>query len=60
MDEYRQKMLQTRDAYRSRVLKEQSHKKKEEVSVEIAKQVELEKNPPQIQSGALKSGGKRK
>ncbi|XP_057209909.1 androglobin [Triplophysa rosa] len=60
MDKYRQKMLQARDAYRSHVLEEQSHKKKEEVSVEAAEQVELEKNPPQIQPGSRKSGGKRK
>ncbi|KAA0708525.1 Androglobin Calpain-7-like protein [Triplophysa tibetana] len=59
MDEYRQKMLQARDAYRSRVLEELSHKKKEEVSVEASEELELEKNPPQIPPGARKSGGKR-
>lgn len=60
MDEHRQKMVQARDAYRSRVLEERSHKKKEEVSVEATEQVELEKNPQQIQAGARKSGDRKK
>lgn len=65
MDEYQQKMLQARDVYRCHVLEQQSHKKKEEVSVETAEpnpkvELEIENNPPQIQPGARKSGGRKK
>ncbi|XP_016148786.1 androglobin [Sinocyclocheilus grahami] len=60
MDAYRQKMLQTREAFCSRILKEQSHKKMEEPPKETVEQVELEKNPTVVQSSGRKSGGKRK
>ncbi|XP_016391736.1 androglobin-like [Sinocyclocheilus rhinocerous] len=60
MDAYRQKMLQAREAFCSRILKEQSHKKMEEPPKETVEQVELEKNPTAVQSSGRKSGGKRK
>uniref|UniRef100_A0A9J8BKH2 Androglobin n=1 Tax=Cyprinus carpio carpio TaxID=630221 RepID=A0A9J8BKH2_CYPCA len=60
MDAYRQKMLQAREAFCSRILKEQSHKKMEEPPLETVEQVELEKNPTVVQSSGRKSGGKRK
>ncbi|XP_052441580.1 androglobin [Carassius gibelio] len=60
MDAYRQKMLQAREAFCSRILKEQSHKKIEEPPMETVEQVELEKNPTTVQSSGRKSGGKRK
>lgn len=60
MDACRQKMLQAREGFSSRILKEQSHKKMEEPSMETVQQVELEKNPTAVQSSERKSGGKRK
>lgn len=60
MDAYRQKMLHAREAFQSRILKGQSHKKMEEPPIETVEQVELEKNPIVVQSSGLKSGGKRK
>ncbi|XP_055042531.2 androglobin isoform X2 [Misgurnus anguillicaudatus] len=59
MDAYRQKMLQAREAYSTHVL-EQQPLNKEEMSVEATEQVELEKNPTQVQPGARKSANKKK
>ncbi|XP_048062860.1 androglobin isoform X1 [Megalobrama amblycephala] len=58
MDAYRQKMLQARDAFRSRTLEGVSHKKMEEPPIETVEQVELEKNPTVVQSSGR--GGKKK
>ncbi|KAK7132938.1 hypothetical protein R3I94_014983 [Phoxinus phoxinus] len=60
MDGYRQKMLQAREAFRSRVLEGQSHKKMEEPAIEAVEPAELEKNPVVVQASGRKSGGKRK
>lgn len=58
MDAYRQKMLQAREAFRSRTLEGVSHKKMEEPPIETVEQVELEKNPIVVQSSGR--GGKKK
>ncbi|XP_050993813.1 androglobin [Labeo rohita] len=60
MDAYRQKMLQARETFCYRVLKEQPHKKMEEPPMETVEQVVLEKTPTVVQSSGRKSGGKRK
>ncbi|XP_036438197.1 androglobin [Colossoma macropomum] len=59
--EQRQKILQAREAFRSRLLEEESRKRKAELALETARQDELEKSQPrQTPATARKSGGKKK
>ncbi|KAK1805490.1 hypothetical protein P4O66_019790, partial [Electrophorus voltai] len=59
--EQRRKILQTREAFRSRLLEEESRKKETELTLEEFGQTDLEKNPLQpAPPTARKSGSKKK